>query len=888
MAAKNQHIASLHSIFMASKKKSTANTIVLLDTHALIHRAYHALPDLLSPTGEPVGAVYGVATVLMKLIKELKPTHIAAAFDRAEPTFRHQAYESYKAQRPEIDEALVRQFASVRELVAAFNIPVVDAPGFEADDIIGTLSKKFADKGSRIIIASGDLDTLQLVVGDRVCVYTLRKGIQDTILYDEKGVRERFGFVPELLPDFKGLKGDPSDNIIGIKGIGEKTASLLVGEYGDLEHIYRALKKLPHPKWLKPRMAELLKNGEEEALFSRELARIRFDAPVAVSIDDLKLQVDTAQVSDFFTRFGFRSLVQRVRDLNGEPKKELLAEQQTLLHDARSTTIDVTSENEKDFFADTAKGIVAIAVSGDGAVVATQTSEWRVNMLRAARALHDTPNASDVVLHDAKPVLKACLTADIEVPPYAGDTTLAEWLIDPQRRTSEAEDLITAYAPHAQSGIRALQNVHEEQIKKITAQSLLPIYKEMELPLTPVLAAMEHVGVHVDVRVLDGLRKSTGTRIADLEERIIRSAGTEFNIQSPKQLGEVLFEKLGIGVKGIRKTSTSALSTAQSELEKIKDVHPIILLILEYRELTKLQNTYISALPDLVGSDEKIHTTYQQTGTVTGRVSSHNPNLQNIPIRTDLGMEIRKAFIPSEGFVLVSFDYSQIELRIAAALSEDSAMMDAFARGEDIHTVTAARVSGVDPSVVTKEMRRQAKIINFGILFGMGSTALSELMGTPRTEAKEYMQRYFNAFSGIERYIERTKAFARKHGYVETALGRRRYLPAINSRQFRASREAERMAVNMPIQGTEADIIKRAMIDIARAFDIVRSPLGDVRMLLQVHDELVFEIRSARVSDALPHIVAIMEGASKLSVHMKVDVRTGSSWGALETFSQHS
>lgn len=869
---------------MVSKKQSPTNTIVLLDTHALIHRAYHALPDLASPTGEPVGAVYGVATVLMKLIKELKPTHIAAAFDRAEPTFRHQAYESYKAQRPETDEALVKQFASVRELVAAFNIPVVDAPGFEADDIIGTLSKKFAEKGNRIIIASGDLDTLQLVVGDQVCVYTLRKGIQDTVLYNEKGVEERFGFSPTLLPDFKGLKGDPSDNIIGIKGIGEKTASLLVGEYGDLEHIYKALKKAEQPKWLKPRMVELLKNGEEEALFSRELARIRFDAPVNVSMDDLTLNIDTARVSEFFVKYGFRSLVSRVRELNGESRKEIIAEQQSLLDATVSSVIDVTTENAHTFTAAVAEGVLAIAVVGDAAVVATKGAEWRVDTVRAARALGDAPNTSEVVLHDAKPILKACLASNSAMPIYAGDTVIAEWLLDPLRRTSDPEELIRVHAP-GEKGMGALQKVHDAQIKKITAQSLLPIYTDMELPLTPVLAAMEFTGVRVDTKLLARLQKETGARIASLEERITKSAGMAFNMQSPKQLGEVLFEKLGIGVKGIRKTSTSALSTAQSELEKIKDEHPIIPLILEYRELTKLQNTYITSLPELVGADERIHTTYQQTGTVTGRVSSHNPNLQNIPIRTELGMEIRKAFIPSEGFTLASFDYSQIELRIAAALSEDNAMMDAFARGEDIHTITAARVGGVDPSAVTKDMRRQAKVINFGILYGMGANALSELTGMPRADAKTYITQYFTAFSGIERYIERTKAFARKHGYVETALGRRRYLPAITSNQFRASREAERMAVNMPIQGTAADVMKRAMIDIALTFDTLRHPLGDVRMLLQVHDELVFEIRASAVSATIPRIVELMEGASTLPVHMKVDTRTGKSWGALEAFS---
>ncbi len=869
---------------MASKKQSSKHTIVLLDTHALIHRAYHALPDLASPTGEPVGAVYGVATVLMKLIKELKPTHIAAAFDRAEPTFRHQVYEAYKAQRPETDEALVRQFASVRELVAAFNIPVVDAPGFEADDIIGTLAKKFASKGDRIIIASGDLDTLQLVVGEQVCVYTLRKGIQDTILYDEKGVKERFGFVPELLPDFKGLKGDPSDNIIGIKGIGEKTASLLVGEYGDLEHIYKALKKLPHPKWLKPRIAELLKNGEEEALFSRELARIRFDAPVSVSIDDLKLQVNTERVSEFFTRFGFRSLVQRVRDLNGERASDAES-QPALLVVAEPTVMEVTKENERAYASDVASGVQVIAVLGDGAIVVTNSHEWRVDLARAARTLASTTHPESIILHDAKPLLKACMEQGLTIPRYAGDTVIIEWLLDSQRRTSDIEDLARLYAPHGSVSARALIQAHEAQYKKITDQSLAAIYTDMELPLTPVLASMEFVGVRVNSSLLGVLQKETGARIADLEERIVKAAGMAFNIQSPKQLGEVLFEKLGIGVKGIKKTSTSALSTAQSELEKIKDAHPIITLILEYRELTKLQNTYISSLPELVGKDGRIHTTYQQTGTVTGRVSSHNPNLQNIPIRTELGMEIRKAFIPSDGYTLVSFDYSQIDLRVAAALSEDKIMLEAFAAGEDIHTVTAARVNGVAASAVTKEMRRQAKVINFGILYGMGSTALSELTGTTRAEAKEYIRQYFNAFSGIERYIEQTKVFARKHGYVATALGRRRYLPAINSNQFRASREAERMAVNMPIQGTAADIINQAMIDIAREFHLIERPKDSVRMLLQVHDELVFEIRTSEVLTATQRIRELMEGASTLSVHMKVDVREGESWGALHAIS---
>lgn len=879
---------------MASKKRTTEKrTIVLLDTHALIHRAYHALPGLMSPAGEPVGAVYGVATVLMKLMKELKPTHIAAAFDRAEPTFRHQAYESYKAQRPESDEALVKQFATVRDLVSAFNIPVVDAPGFEADDIIGTLAHQFASGKDDIIIASGDLDTLQLVRGDQVRVYTLRKGIQDTVIYNEAGVRERFGFGPELLPDFKGLKGDPSDNIIGIKGIGEKTASQLVGTYGDLEHIFTAVKKSEHPKWLKPRMAELLKNGEEEALFSRELARIRLDAPVSVTLDDLTVRTSPETVANFFASLGFRSLVARAHSIGksdggAQPTTAPAvdrAEQQSLLADAPRTR-EVTKETQRAFQEDAVKGIAVVAVVGDGAVVVTSSEEWRASVSDAAHAVAECERTEDIIFHDAKPVLRALLASGNPPVPYAGDTAIAEWLIDPQRRTSDPMDLIRTHAPKAGGTMRDLRAVHDAQRKIIAQQSLDDIYTTMELPLTPVLAAMEHAGVRIDTRMLAGLQKETGARIADLEERITASAGTAFNIQSPKQLGEVLFTKLGIGVKGIRKTSTSALSTAQSELEKIKDEHPIIPMILEYRELTKLQNTYISTLPDLVSADGKIHTTYQQTGTVTGRISSHNPNLQNIPIRTELGMEIRKTFIPSDGYTLASFDYSQIELRIAAALSEDAAMMEAFARGEDIHTITAARVGGVEPSAVTKEMRRQAKVINFGILYGMGANALSELTGMPRADAKQYITQYFTAFSGIERYIERTKAFARKHGYVETALGRRRYLPAITSHQFRASREAERMAVNMPIQGTAADIMKRAMINIAREFHLTVLPLGEVRMLLQVHDELVFEIAKGKERTAVSRILSLMEGASDMAVHMKVDARIGTSWGELTAFPQ--
>ena len=800
------------------------NTLVILDAHAFIHRAYHALPSFTSPSGEPMGAVYGLSLVLLKMLRELSPTYIAAAFDRQEPTFRHIAYENYKATRAKTKDDLLPQFDMARELFRAFHIPILDAPGFEADDIIGTLALRFkkparsagGEKNLSIIIASGDMDTLQLVDGERVKVYTLRKGLEDTVIYDEKKVRERFGFGPKLVVDFKGLKGDPSDNIIGVKGIGEKTATELVKQYGTIEEMYVALKQIKkeRPAWLKERILKILLENEEEALFSKELATIRTDAPVAPTLDELKYAgIPIDSVAAVFRKFHFPSLLARL-DLVGQARLE---EQQPKKAEAQVPDVPYLERSD---------GIVA---------------------------------------HDAKSIFH---TLGHSVP-IAFDTKIAAWLLEPDRRALELSDL------HADG--RTIFALEARLRKELARQKLWDVYEKFELPLIPILFCMEQTGIALDIKALAILERDMSKREEKLAEEIYKNAGTRFDVNSPKQLSHILFDVLGLSTKGIRKTSTKTASTQFSELVKLRGAHPIVDLIIQHRETAKLLSTYITALPKLAGPDGRLHTTYVQTGTATGRLSSANPNLQNIPIKSELGREIRRAFVADAGYLLVSFDYSQIELRVAAELSGDATLSNAFQKKEDIHTRTAAAMFQKPIDEVTPDERRRAKTINFGILYGMGARALADGMHISADEAAHYLDDYFREFPAIAKFRERTVEEARRTGYAKTLFGRKRFLPNLRSSFDFVRKEAERQATNVSIQGTAADLIKRAMIAISRELEL--SPENkNIRMLLQVHDELVFEITEKNSAATVAKIRAIMERVPEFSVPIVVDAKAGLNW----------
>ena len=794
------------------QNSSTKKRIILLDSHAILHRAYHALPDFMSSKGEPTGGLYGLATMILKIIEELKPYYVIATYDLPQATYRHEAYKDYKAGRAKTDPNLVAQIIRSRDVFEAFSIPIYDKAGFEADDMLGTICELLKkDKDVEIVIASGDMDTMQLVVEDKVQVYTLKKGIKDTILYNEKAVVERYGFVPLLLPDYKGLRGDPSDNIIGIKGIGEKTATILIQKFGTIEQIYKALKK--DKKQFKEagitdRIVGLLEEGEEEALFSKMLATIRRDAPIDFSLPEKawKESVDMKKVDELFKTLEFRSLSVRVKEVLG-------------LSDAFGDDVVATEEAPK-------------------------------------------------ILEDINPVVLK-------------ETALALSVLDSTIAEPQLEDILSF--ARAESFGKAREHI----LAEIEKRNLKRVYAEIELPLMPVLEKMHENGIKVDKEYLKELSIKYHKDLEKIQGEIWKHAGEEFNINSPKQLGEILFVKMGLKAKGQKKTAGGAMSTRESELEKLRELHPVIENILRYRELQKLLSTYIDTLPTLMEKDGRVHTRYVQIGAATGRMASKDPNLQNIPIKSELGRNIRKGFIAEKGFKLAALDYSQIELRLAAILSGDTQLLEIFTSGRDVHTEVAARVFKIDAAKVDKEMRRKAKVINFGILYGMGVNALRANLGkgTTREEAQLFFNEYFNTFTGLAAYLNKVKAEAERNGYTETMFGRRRYFEGITSKIQFIKAAAERMAINAPIQGTQADIIKIAMVRIDEYMS--KEKLGDkARMLLQVHDELIFEVSDTILAQFTEKVRSIMQEVLPTSetkgVPILANCNVGVSWGEME------
>lgn len=791
-------------------KNQDNKKLVLLDAHAIIHRAYHALPEFLSSKGEPTGALYGLSSMLMKIITELKPDYIIACYDLPQKTFRHEAYEAYKAGRAKADEALVVQLKNSRQIFEAFNIPIYDAPGFEADDILGTIVEKYKkDKNISIIIASGDMDTMQLIDGKKVQVYTLKKGINDTILYNEDTVLDRFHFKPKLLPDYKGLRGDPSDNIIGIKGVGEKTAETLIVKFGTIEEIYKALKKEEkngHESFknagISPRMIELLKNNEEEALFSKTLATIRTDAPIDFSLPEKTFwgNADLKKVEQVFATFEFRSLLGRLRGFFENQKTSPLA---PLLAKER---------------------------------VAERPGE--VNLLT------------------------------LPSPDRLQEASIALWLINSDISNPKLEDIL--FFAHTDS----FDIAYEKIFKVLKEKNLDKIYEEIEKPIIPIVEEMEKHGIMIDKKYFENLSKEYHVELDILTKKIYEKAGVEFNINSPKQLGEVLFGKMGIKSPGkSKKNASGGFSTKVSVLEELEENNPIIKEILAYRELQKLLSTYIDVIPQMAGSDNRLHAKFLQNSTTTGRFSSQDPNLQNLPIKTELGKKIRNGFVAPKGYKLAAFDYSQIELRVAAILSGDKKMTQVFRDKKDIHSGVASFVFDVPIEKIDAEMRRKAKVINFGIIYGMGVTALRKNLGSTREEAQKFYDNYFNQFSGIRDYLEEVKKFAEKNYYTETLFGRRRYFPNINSRIPFLKSMALRTAINAPIQGTAtADIIKLAIRYTFK--DLEKENLLDrVHLVLQIHDELVYEIEESVLDKADKIIRNAMENVLERSyLKYKTDI----------------
>ncbi len=885
--------------------------LVLIDGHALVHRAFHALPQTLSsPTGFLTNAVYGFTSVLIKIIKDIKPDYIVATFDLAGPTFRHEEFADYKAHREKAPDGLHEQVPRVKEVLSAFGIPIFEKAGFEADDVIGSVCEKTRKiNGLQTIIATGDLDTLQLVEDDKVVVLTLRKGVTDTILYGEKEVKERYGLKPSQLVDFKGLKGDPSDNIPGVFGIGEKTASMLIQKFGDLEKLYQSIEKKESSKKktkdsLPDKLIQKLLENKDMAFFSRKLSTIIKNVDIDFNIKNAEWKngIQKEKIARVFQEMGFSSLIKRLSEIDDTVtiSSNFSGEQTSLLSivDDASISKEPLSEKEMISFLEKLSGqkSFALAVKNNWISFALEDKDFAwfsLDRLSKNKVAHlklkgilenEKINKSS---HNLKIVSKNLLKLGIHIEGLEFDSMLATYLVN-----SELKDysLDKAYfletkqniEPDAKKAPIFVLELKEKLIPKLKYSDTLWVFEKIDVPLTIVLAEMELAGVRTDLDAIARLSKITVKELSKLEKKIYELAGKEFNINSPKQMSEILFEDLKITLPAqvggkLKKTGKGAISTAASELEKLSEEHPIIDFILKYRELQKLNTTYIEPFPSLVNKEGRICTTFNQTGTTTGRISSEDPNLQNIPIRTEIGQEFRKVFIASLGYELVSFDYSQLDLRVASHISGDKKMGEAFRREEDIHNRTAVEVFGVEADSVTPEMRRQAKVLNFGILYGMGVIGFQRASGVDRTKAKEFINKYMQEFSGIARYMQEMREKVRKDGYVTTIFGRRRQLPEIFSGMPQLINQAERMAINMPVQGTGADLLKMAMNKI---HDLIHKEKAenDVKMLLNIHDELLFEIKKDKVSFWIVEIKQIMENIHKLSVPLIVDVRHGLNW----------
>lgn len=930
---------------MSPKKKKK---LLIIDGHALIHRSFHALPtSMVTTKGEIVNAVYGFASFLLKAIKDLKPDMVALAMDKKGPTFRHVSYKEYKATRIKAADELYEQIPRVKELATTLAIPIFEVQGFEADDVIGTLSQEV--KNAEKIIVTGDLDTLQLINHDTK-IYTMSHGLTDSFIYDDKAVKERFGLGVEQMIDYKALRGDPSDNIPGVRGIGEKTAIELLKKFKTVKNLYKNI----NDPFIRPRIKELLIEHEKEAFMSYDLATIRLDVPLKFNEEELSFgKFDLDAAVNLFRELEFKSLIPRLLQLknaNASVEQNINRSEDKFSRDKKLFKYKII-DSEKNFqtfikklklqkkFAfdietsgldSTQDRLIGLSFAwSEGEAYFIVINQEPLNAKKSQNLFswnEKTQTNHHPWLDQLQPILENKTIKkighnakfDIEFLCHFGirpqglyfDTMIAAYVLNPGLRQYSLDavsleklnfekiskddllgsgknkqtygtvelDKLGIYACEDADCTNRLANILEPSLKK---EKLEKIFSNIEMPLVECLIDMELTGIELDIAYLKNLEDKIDTEIQSLEKKIYKLAGTTFNIASPKQMQEVLFAKLKLSTFGISKTKTG-ISTGIDELTKLKKQHPIIELIMEYRELAKLSSTYIKNLPLLVNPlTKRLHTTFNQTVAATGRLSSTEPNLQNIPVKTELGRKIRHAFVAKKGWELVSFDYSQIELRIAAHLSQDKNLIKAFKDKQDIHTATAAAINQVEIQHVTKNMRRAAKAINFGILYGQGPHGLSQSAEIPYEEARDFIDRYFASYAGIKKYIDSTIAAAQKNGYVETLFGRKRYLTDINSQAVMIRKSAERMAINTPIQGTAADMIKLAMIEVHKF--LANKYQDKIKLLLQVHDELLFEIDPSVRQEIIPHIKSIMENVLKLNVPILVDIKHGKNWENMET-----
>ncbi|HEX9204765.1 MAG TPA: DNA polymerase I [Candidatus Deferrimicrobiaceae bacterium] len=854
-------------------------TLHLIDGHNVLYRTFFGVPRLTAPDGTPTNAVLGVARILLKILREENPAAVAAVFDSPGPTPRHELFPEYKANRMKVPEDLAAQIPVVEELIDALGIPRLAVPGVEADDLIGTLARRAEERGMDVVIVSSDKDLYQLV-SKRV---TVRDGLKGNTVGEEQ-VEEVFGVPPGKVTDLLALAGDPSDNVPGVPGIGEKTASGLIREFGSLEEL------LAHTGRLSGSRREKIERNADAARLCHRLVTIDRDVPVPTGPEELVPRgIDTSRVAPLFRRLGFRKLLEEL-DLPefapaipgaGAPKAVAWMRPDSLegwlraLGPGHRVAAGLAYDGERET-------CVGVAVEGEPVHVLPAGAA-----LEAATALCGL--GATISLYDGKSLYRRGAREAPSEDLRLFDVQVAGYLLAPDEGTPAFPKLRSRFLPSSlaaaegetpeeraaerASAMLALGDVLRERLDEA---GLLAVFRDLDMPLLPVLHRMEERGIRIDPEIFRTLSGELAHDISAIEGKVAAAAGTEFNINSPKQLAFLLFEKLGL--PPVKRTKTG-FSTDVEVLEQLSGLHEIPSLVLEYRSLAKIRSTYVDVLPGLVDPrDGRIHTTLHQTQTATGRLSSSDPNLQNIPIRTALGLRIRSGFVAEEGNLLIGADYSQVELRLLAHLSGDAELIRRFREGDDIHAATAAAVFGVDPAGVTAELRRRAKVINFGILYGMSPFGLSRELGIGGKEAKAYIDQYFDRYPGVKDYIEEIKSTARKNGYVSTIMGRRRFLKDIDSRNRVLREAAERMAVNTPIQGSAADLIKLAMIRADRDF---RGRGMGARLILQVHDELIVEAPDAEAAVAGTALREAMEGVASLSVPLTVTVSLGKNWGEI-------
>ena len=884
--------------------------LMVIDGNSIVNRAFYGVHMLTTRDGQPTNAVYGFLTILQKLVEEEKPDALCCTFDRKAPTFRHLAYEGYKAQRKGMPDELASQMPILKEVLDAMNIPRYEMDGWEADDLIGTISVKDAAAGWDTVVVTGDKDSLQLVTDrTRVKLVSTRMGQTTTKEMTPETFREAYGFDPIHIIDLKALMGDASDNIPGVKGVGEKTAMDLIRRYQSVEAIYADLDQVE----AKPAVLKKLAEGREQAKMSYDLATIRTDAPLDFKPEDAaRHEVNQAALYQLFLKLEFSKLIDKMglkapqgeaAASDGEKAVTGACESEEVTDPARAEELlSIWREQESvDLLA--LPDLNAVAVEWWESENLSRAAVLRADRLEGYNGVLKALFAADIKknAHDVKTLLSRLLEEGIEGDGFVFDTALAAYLLAPTDGSYELEKLgmtyfnqefpkakdtylaPDAFSPLADQGavlggllshcalIGALKNVLAPRLEELGMHQL---YYEIELPLCPVLAAMEHAGMLVDRKALSAFGDMLDERISADQAEIYALAGETFNINSTQQLGRILFDGDKLGLPPVKKTKTG-YSTNAEVLEKLRGQHPIIDKILEYRQYTKLKSTYVDGLGKVIAPDGRIHTSFQNTVTATGRLSSAEPNLQNIPVRTELGAELRKMFVAPAGKVLVDADYSQIELRLLAHIAGDEHMIEAFRSGEDIHTVTAAQVFGVPVDQVTRHMRSSAKAVNFGIVYGISAFSLSQDIGVPTYEAKEYIEKYFARFSGVHAYMTDVVSRAKADGYVTTLFGRRRWLPELKSSNFNTRSFGERVALNMPIQGTAADIMKLAMIHVHSR---LREEGLQARLILQVHDELIVECPEEEAESVKALLSREMESVARLSVPLIADAAAGRSW----------